>query len=323
MKAQRLDVLKDTIVLFLSLPDSGDSPLEISVRRTAFIYSPLLKLQQRVSNQMVHIIDLLPTLVNATGLKWRTRDRIFIDGVNQWQALNENEEQRLSVYGDNFVIKNNWKLSLGVGDGSGFYGSMENENMESDKDMTEYDFSTYVNSIFSSEIHLTLLDELSPEHIMFLRNRARVHCNLKDIDESAVENIKCSPSKPCLFDLFEDPCEFDNKHEQEFDVRREQMRASLQRFRNGEKTDEVAVKSTSPNADEAVKDGTMTGVILGATVVACISVFIIVVCVKERCNQKRSVYYDKSRDETKAKNGGNRAQQNANGISVISDSSKL
>lgn len=321
-KAYQLGVLNDTIIFFFSLPDDSDSPLEISVRRTAFVYSPLLKIQQRVSNQMFHIIDLLPTLVNASSLKWRTRDIIFIDGVNQWQSLNENEEHRISVFGDNFFINNNWKLS--IGDGSEFYGSIENENMESDKDVTSYDFNTYVNSIFSSEIHL-ILDALSSERIMFSRSRARVHCNLKDIDESAVRNIKCSPSTPCLFDLLEDPCEFDNKQEPEFDARREQMRVIFQQFLEGERIDEVSVKSTSPNVDETVKDGTMTGVILGAAVVAFISVFIIIVCIKENCVRKRDVYHDKPKElsNTKSKNLRNGAKQNANGISVISPSLKL
>lgn len=318
-------VLNNTIIMFLSLPpDNNESPLEIDIRRTAFVYSPLLKLQQRVSNQIVHVIDLLPTLVNAANLKWRTKDRIYVDGVNQWQALSANDEERLSVYGDNFYISNYWKLSFGV-NGSAEYGSIGNENMESDKDVSEFDFETYVQSIYLSEVSL-VLDRISSQKIMFSRSRATVHCNLKDVDETVVNGIRCSRMKPCLFDLNEDPCEFDNKHEHEFDVRRNHMKDVFERYLRGEKIDDVSVRSTE-NAEDALQDGAMVGIILGGSVVGCILVFIVVVCVKERCNRRRSVYYDKTTSKTetppngvKTGNGSSSRTElsnNQNAISII------
>lgn len=326
-KAHKVGVLNNTIILFLSLPaDNNESPLEINIRRTAFVYSPLLKLQQRVSNQIIHVIDLLPTLVGAANLKWRTKDRIYIDGINQWQALNTNDEERLSVYGDNFYISNYWKLSFGV-NSSDEYGSIDNVNM--DKDMSEYDFETYVRSILSSEVHV-VLDRLSSQKIMFSRSRARVHCNLKDVDETVVSEIKCSHSTPCLFDLNEDPCEFDNKHEHEFDLRRNHMKDILERHLRGEPIDEVSVRSTE-NAETALQDGTIIGIILTGSVVGCILVFIVVVCVKERCNQRRSVYYDKSTKKTETSSNGvklgngnstNEVSIDATAISVISTTVK-
>lgn len=323
-KAHNTGVLNNTIILFLSLPDNNDSPLEINIRRTAFVYSPLLELQQRVSNQIVHVIDLLPTLVNATNLKWRTRDKIYIDGINQWQALNNNEEERLSVFGDNFYISSSWKLSYGSNSSVGSeYGSIENEDMESDKDMTAYDSSAYVKSIFASEIHL-VLNKLSSEKIMLSRSRATVHCNLKDIDEAAVKNIRCTRTTPCLFDLHEDPCEFDNKFEREYDVRRSHMKVVFERYLKGEDLDEFPVKSIDDAAETAMEDGTMVGIILGGLVLVCILAFIIVVCVKEKCNQKRSVYHKKEKiagksNDDKAENGSSQNENsNGNGISTIS-----
>lgn len=290
-------------MLFMSLPDNADSPLESDVRQTAFIYSPLLKLQQRVSNQMLHIIDLLPTLVNATSLKWRTRDRIFIDGINQWPALNTNDDERLEVFGDNFYISHYWKLSFGHNDsGSSFYGSFGNIDMESDKDTTEYDFETYAKSVMSSEVH-SVLDTLTSQKVLLLKTRAKVHCNLKDVGEPAVRNIKCSRAMPCLFDLLEDPCEFDDKHEHEFDVRRDHMTDLLQRFLNGEKIDGNTVKSSAGGGttDEEDNDGTIVGVILGGSIFACIFIFVVVVCFKEKCNRKRSVYTDREKDRADKK----------------------
>lgn len=324
-KAHNVGVLNNTIILFLSLPDKNESPLEINIRRTAFVYSPLLNLQQRVSNQIVHVIDLLPTLVNATSLKWRTRDKIYVDGTNQWQALNTNEEERLSVFGDNFYISNFWKLSYGRNSSDvSEYGSIDNEDMESDKDMNAYDFNTYVKSIFASELHL-VLDKLSFEKIMYSRSRATVHCNLKDIDEAAVKNIKCSQSAPCLFDLLEDPCEFDNKFEREYDLRRNHMKDIFERYLSGKNVDEVSIKNIDDAEEAGVEDGTMVGIILGGSVVACISIFIIVVCVKEKCNQKRSVYHKKD-DSSKSKDkkiGNGSTNEISNGTEISTISSRL
>jgi hypothetical protein len=326
-KAHAAGSLNNTILLFVSLPDDEDeSPLEINIRRTAFVYSPLLGRQQRVSSQIIHAIDLLPSLVNATNLKWRTRDRIFIDGLNQWQALSANDDERLSVFGDNFYISGNWKLAFGSSDA---YGSVENEIMEANEGSEQFDFENYAQSIFSSEIH-HVLDSLTSERIMFSRSRARVHCNLKDVEEAAVRSIKCSRSAPCLFNLLEDPCEFDNKHEREFDLRRQQMHEVFERYLRGEKVDEVLVKKSSSSSPGTIAedddDGTVVGIILGSLVFIVIFIFIIVVCVKERCNQKRSVYVDKSLEKSKKRekaNSGKKSKDNGsenepNGISIVS-----
>lgn len=313
-KVNKVGALGNTIMLFVSLPDNSESSLETDVRRTAFIYSPLLNLQQSVSNQILHVIDLLPTLVNATNLKWRTKDRIFIDGVNQWLALNSNDEERLDVYGDNFYISHYWKLSFGRnGTSSDFYGSIDNINLESDKDTSGYDFETYVKSVLSSDVH-SVLDSLTSQKILQLKTRARVHCNLKDIGESAVRDIKCSRSSPCLFDLLEDPCEFDDKHEPEFNVRRDHMTEILRRYLNGEKIDGNTVKSSGAGttAEDGMEDGMMVGVILGGTIFGCIFIFIVVVCFKEKCNRKRSVYRDKAKD--KAEKNRRKAESESSNI---------
>lgn len=320
-QAHKVGVMNNTIMLFLSLPDNNESPLEIDIRRTAFVYSRSLKLRQRVSNQIIHVIDLLPTLVNASSLKWQTKDRIYVDGINQWHALNTNDEERLDVYGGNFYISNYWKLTFGANDGSnGFYGSIDNEDMESDKDMTIFDFNAYVNSIFASELH-QLLDNFSPQKIMFSRSRAKVHCNLKDVDESAVKDIKCSRSNPCLFNLLEDPCEFDNKREPEFDLRRGHMTKVLERYLKGESIDDISCTDISENAENSLDDGAMVGIILGAFILGCILIFIVVVCVKEKCNRRRSVYHAKVKKEKinpKEKSTSDAIESNENGISIIS-----
>jgi len=362
-KAKHVNALSNTIVLFVSLPDNDESAaavkstIEINIRRTALVYSPLLKLQQRVSNQMMHVIDLLPTLVNATSLKWRTRDRIYIDGINQWPALNANDEERLDVYGDNFYISNYWKLSFGTSSNdssssssnnpnsdddsneSGIaksYGSLANENMESNHDATGYDFATYKALIFASELHAVLntTPPLTAEKIMFLRSRAKVHCNLNDVDESTVAAITCSRTTPCLFNLLEDPCEFDDKFEADYDARRNHMQNHLVRYLNGESFTDISNRNNdvtttaTPAAHNEDDDMWIVAAVLGGIVFACISAFIIVVCVKEKCNRKRSVYHARAsktvfvdQSDAKVQNGtanGAPSPQKSIAVAVIS-----
>lgn len=79
--------------------------------------------------------------------------------------------------------------------------------------------------------------------------------------------------------------------------------------------------SASPS--NSLQDEEVTGIILGSSVVSFFFILIIVVCVKEKCNQKRSVYHKKTNDTPR--NGNiNDAQhlESSNGISTISQSIK-
>ncbi|KAM7310768.1 putative arylsulfatase B [Ixodes scapularis] len=82
---QEADLIGNTIVVFTS--DNGALPWGVKsnrgynwplrggkftlweggLRTTAFIWSPLLEKSRRVSNQMMHIADWLPTLYSAAG----------------------------------------------------------------------------------------------------------------------------------------------------------------------------------------------------------------------------------------------------------------
>ncbi|KAL7041797.1 hypothetical protein ACKWTF_000895 [Chironomus riparius] len=336
-KLHEREILKDTIIIFMALPTENayemqKTPIESNIRRIAFIYSELLSLPKSVSNELIHISDILPTLVDAAQLEWRTKDRIFIDGVNQWKALNINGKVRTSIYGDNFFIDDNWKLCYGTSN-SIIYDSINNQNMESIIN-DNYDFNTYVESITSSDVH-ELFDDITANKIMLIRNRAKVHCNMKDINESIVINIKCSRTSPCLFDLQTDPCEFDDMHEHEFDLRRDEMKETFEQYlNNGLVKDFIITDGSHPsipvdnhptnssNEDSQVigdpiltpsggLDGFLT---LFLTSVVFLTLLVIVVCVKERCNSKRSVYLDKSKKVTFSDESG----VAGNGISSIS-----
>lgn len=159
---------------------------------------------------------------------YHTFIRYFIDGINQWKALNTNNDVRASIYGDNFYISNNWKLSYGT-TSNDIYDSSSNLDMESDKN--KYDSTAYIKSLLSAEIHV-ILGEMPARQIMLMRNRAKVHCNVNEdeADESFLLNIKCSRVSPCLFDLLNDPCEFDDRHEASYDLMRNEMKMKLEKF---------------------------------------------------------------------------------------------
>lgn len=284
-------VINNTIILFLSLPDDSDVPLESNIRRAAFIYSPLLKIQQSVSTQLIHLIDLLPTLANASNLKWQTEDTV--DGINLWSTLNENEEKRTEIYGDNFYISNNWKLSYGDEKTT---ASQLNENLEKARDMTEVNFEAYMKAVMDSDVH-QVLNKLSSQTISLLKSRAKVHCNLQDMERNTFNETTCKRANPCLFDLLEDPCELDNKFGPEFTARRQHMKEILDKYLQDDRIGNISSGSFAIDGNESMEDGTVVGIILGATIGLCIFAFIIVVCVKERCNRKRSVYYDKSKEK--------------------------
>lgn len=340
MKAHEKGIINNTIISFISLPsDSKSSPIESNIRRSAFIYSPLLSLQQRVSNQLFHVSDILPTLVNATSLKWPSKDRYFIDGINQWMALNTNVDVRSSIYGDNFYISNNWKLSHGMTSNDIYDTSSNQRDMEGDK--SKYDYKTYIKSIASSEIHV-ILEEIPAREIMLMRNRARVHCNMNDVVENEpLVPIKCSQISPCLFDLLNDPCEMDDKDEVAYDSQRKELTAKLEHFLNfGEinkdfnsQVDQNHDGTDHSNHNHPTADGTDHNGIdpiltpsggVGAfttlflTIFTFIFTFVIIVCFKERCNTQRSVYGDKSKIVFKDESGKTKEDFGVNSSGRIS-----
>lgn len=60
---------------------------EGGVRGVAALWSPRLQKAARVSNQLMHISDWLPTLYSAAG--GDLKDLGEIDGIDQWRVLSE------------------------------------------------------------------------------------------------------------------------------------------------------------------------------------------------------------------------------------------
>ncbi|CAN8029041.1 unnamed protein product, partial [Ixodes persulcatus] len=188
-------VLNNTIVVFSS--DNGAVPIiefpnrgfnwplrgakktlwEGAVRVPAFIWSPLLESSGRVSDQMMHIVDWLPTFYSVAG--GNLSDLGEQDGFDMWKALSEGtesprEEMLLNidpVLNTSSLRYKNHKVVLG----------------------------TYHNGSFDHRFKTT-------GRRPGWRRRATVRCGECNL---AKDNVKPS-SPPYLFDVAADPCELNN-----------------------------------------------------------------------------------------------------------------
>jgi arylsulfatase B len=66
------------------LRGAKNSLFEGGTRGTSFIWSPLLEKRERVSNDLIGLVDWLPTLVSAAG---GNVDFEGLDGMNHWKEL--------------------------------------------------------------------------------------------------------------------------------------------------------------------------------------------------------------------------------------------
>lgn len=185
---------------------------EGGIRAAGFIWSPLLKEKSRVSNQLFHISDWLPTIYHAAGGNSSIFKQKQFDGLDQFQALSENlQSPRVEVLHniDNIwgssslmmdMFSSSWKLVLGTNYESQWdywYGPAGNRS----------EFSYNINDLLtcSTAVALENLNLMpSVETILKLRRAATVEC-------TNIEVEKCKPlEKPCLFNISNDPCEENN-----------------------------------------------------------------------------------------------------------------
>ncbi|XP_068907047.1 arylsulfatase B-like [Tenebrio molitor] len=222
------NMLQNTIVVFLSdngAPTVGpfhnwgsnyplrgikDTLFEGGIRTVACIWSPLLVQSSRVSTDLIHITDWLPTLFTAVGGDLGVLD-LEIDGIDQWSSLvydlpsarndiplNIDEKTR------NAALRfSNWKLIIGTsGNGSynGYFGVPLAENIEEQP----YNTSAIDSSPVGRIARKINYNPLSETDFLGLRRVATVKC----LDAKAKRN-PCDPASGsvCLYDIPNDPCE--------------------------------------------------------------------------------------------------------------------
>ncbi|XP_049956678.1 arylsulfatase J-like [Schistocerca serialis cubense] len=220
------------------------SPWEGGVRAVAAVWSPLLKRTQRVSNQLMHMTDWLPTLYSAAGMDVRELGRV--DGVDMWASLSEGAPSPRSevlhniddIYGYAALVRGGWKYVTGSTGGAwdGWYGEPRRRGgggaglghgaapaydvarvlasktgvalagFLTERQLLEKMAAVTVGNTGGVEEHLST-QLLSEETVARLRHEAEVRCPPRRAD-NASEATQCRPMEaPCLFNLREDPCE--------------------------------------------------------------------------------------------------------------------
>lgn len=174
---------------------------EGGIRVPAYIYSPLIKMQSRVSNLFMHVTDWLPTFYSAAG--GNLFDLGQIDGVDQWSKLQKNEQGTRKFLLVNIDEKENtesgifqkFKIVKGASDQySKYYGDSGNNDS-----YPEYNITRVLNSEANLAIHNVQDERISSKIVKNLRNLSRIQC------EEFSHFPNCS--NLCLFNIYNDPCE--------------------------------------------------------------------------------------------------------------------
>jgi len=236
-----MDMLNNTIIVFSTDnggPSGGPSnwPLrglkgslwEGGVHGAGFIWSPLVRKPKRVSDQLMHIQDWLPTLYSAAG--GDVGDLGNIDGLSLWEALiydtaspryellhNIDDEKPLAAlrYGD-------YKVIIGKDSKSGWYGD-PGRNKSSITDEEKH--CTVTQESWDESETFTILNSMG----LITRDDIITGARLKSaeilcgpVPDDAADG--CHPDQaPCLFNIKEDPCEYYNLAEDAPDILQDLM----------------------------------------------------------------------------------------------------
>uniref|UniRef100_A0A8D8LMK3 Arylsulfatase B n=1 Tax=Cacopsylla melanoneura TaxID=428564 RepID=A0A8D8LMK3_9HEMI len=242
-------MLENSIVLFMSdngAPSFGihanygsnyplrgmkATPWDGGMRGVAAIWSPWLKHTQKVSSELFHISDWLPTLCAAAGIEINDTS---LDGVNQWGTLTEGTKTQRSeilLNIDNLNDPKAYYAALRVddlkyltgtdnkGQADEWYGFTVNNTakylpkdvihsqagavfnaMKTKNQVKDFQAGAYIENS-TDALRLILTDE----KILQIRESATVHCNYDK------RGVHCNSTlSPCLFNITDDPCEQNN-----------------------------------------------------------------------------------------------------------------
>ncbi|XP_063973449.1 arylsulfatase B-like isoform X1 [Diachasmimorpha longicaudata] len=177
---------------------------EGGVRGAACVYSPRIKKQGRIVNDLVHITDWLPTLYSAAG--GNVNDLGIIDGINQWSTIKRGQSgnrKSLLVNIDETVnreaaILGQYKL-LKKGAMPLYDGHSGNNVDDGDPAAPPYDLEKIASSATSRAIFRTTGTLTRSRKMLDLRARSKIIC------KPFTDIANCSET--CLFNLSSDPCE--------------------------------------------------------------------------------------------------------------------
>lgn len=189
-----------------------NSGWEGGIRTNAVVYAPFLQNPRSIRNQLIHVTDLFPTLLNLAGV--RTDNRWKLDGVDQWNVISQGakpvRKEVISfdnVFGFGAYIAQNYKLVNGSSDDSGTVdGWLASKNNNGNNDPIDYAINVLSSPASRAILSIQNRNRLSIDKILELRKAATVRCT------NGVEKTSCDPVNdgPCLFNILDDPCEENN-----------------------------------------------------------------------------------------------------------------
>ncbi|XP_015374155.1 PREDICTED: arylsulfatase B-like [Diuraphis noxia] len=189
---------------------------EGGVKSASFIWAPYFQENPRVSKQLMHITDWLPTLYSAAGGNPGFLPK-NLDGLDQWTSLTLNLPSQRNFVLLNIdekkryagIIKDNWKLIVGsTANGSldGFFGAT--------RPRTAYNATAVLYSPAGRAL-ARLSDSLpfatgtnGVLDLLAMRYESTVRCNPSAAGPRTPS--PCPAGEACLFDLVADPCETNN-----------------------------------------------------------------------------------------------------------------
>ncbi|XP_054267267.1 arylsulfatase B-like [Macrosteles quadrilineatus] len=227
------DMLRNSIVVFLS--DNGAPNLghfnnwgsnypwrghkatlwEGGVRTPSVVWSPLIANPSRVSEELMHVTDWLPTLLRAAGYQ---KPLTYIDGVDQWLSIcydlpSPRTSLLLDLYDTNnmrSIIMGHYKYIYGAtsylqyNDDAADHSSYLNHDSITSRNIPSYDVTQVTTSKTWVQTKKLRKYRLPSSQVIKLRKKATISCERKDTSP-----LNCDDT-PCIFDLAEDACEQEN-----------------------------------------------------------------------------------------------------------------
>lgn len=185
----------------------------------------LLK-RERVSEQLIHISDWLPTFANIAGVSLDGK----IDGKDVWSALSHDlpspREDVLCHYDQVEPYKSYIRGKYKYVSGSPYNGQFDYWiHFNNETEENEYFKQNYASEILASDVGRALAKFTEPpgkskykrntaishDHINEFRRKSRITCKGKTPPYRGNSSAVCNALvAPCLFDLTNDPCETTN-----------------------------------------------------------------------------------------------------------------
>lgn len=173
-----------------------------------FVWSPFLAKRRRVSHQMMHIIDWLPTLYHAAGGD-PTRLGNQLDGVDMWRHLSLNlasprNEVLYNIEPAERIAAlryKQYKLVLGIHYGGQYDGRYETPGGSRPRS----DLDLLMTKSKVADVLRCFYNVTSIKFPSKWREHATVKCNRSGNNSNFV-----SANPPYLFNLAKDPCELNN-----------------------------------------------------------------------------------------------------------------